>query len=504
MPRTERVLLALVFVVYCAVTVSGAVAHEPWWDEAQAWLVARDAPLTDLFAHVLRYEGHPPLWYLILAVPAKLGLPYWWLKVAGLLGGAASAFLLLFAFPRVPIYVRILAPFAFFVAYQYTIVARSYVLLLPLLLLLARMYDRRHEHPGRFAALLILLSHVSAHGFAIACTLAAVFAFDLWRRRVARPPRRALVRAGVAFFVSTLLFLAVLWPPAIPPTSAAHLHSPFTALRHSQIVTSMVVPLFWSPSDLTESPTMAVIAVLTSLTALTVLVAWLFRSGAGAAFTVPMLGVYAIFLRYYAVWHEGIEFGLLLFAAFVAFERTAGKRRGALDTAVRIVLVLLLLRHAQWTVQSLRYDLLYDATGSRRTAAFLRTQHFDRGQLFGAGNGVLEIQPYFPSNVFDNFGFRDRAYWNYSPENPWPYAQFTSESRRDMDRWFSALLRDEPESIVYSAGPLEDEIYAGRLFRNPRYRRLVSFSGSTFWKDEPMRLMSFHVFRRSDLVPATR
>jgi hypothetical protein len=503
MPRNERVLLALVFGLHCAATIAGAITHEPWWDEAQSWLIARDAPLGELFSHVLRYEGHPPLWYLLLAIPARLGLPYWWLKVIGVLGGATSAFLLLFGFPRVPVFIRILAPFSLFVAYQYTVVARSYVLILPLLLLIARMYERRHEHPGRFALLLVLLSHVSVHGFAIACGLAALFLADIWRRRIPAPPRRALIPAAAAFVVSSLLLIALLWPPPVAPSTAAHLHSPFQLQRHSQIVTSIVTPMFFPPWS-EETPAEAVSFVIVALVALTILIAWFFRSGSGAAFTIPALAAYTIFLRHYAPWHEGIVFALILFAAFIAFGRRGPERRGLLGVAAQLVLILLLARHAQWTFQSLSYDLTSDATGSRRAAEFIRRQGLDRRQLFGAGGGVVEIQPYFDSNVFGNFGSRNRAYWEYSPRNPWPYAQFTPGSREQMERWFGELLRVQPEFIVYAGGNLEDELYAPRLFRNPSYRRVASFGGSTFWKDEPQRLQSFHVFQRADLAAAAR
>ena len=38
--------------------------HEPWADEAQAWLIARDCSGVELLFQRLRYEGHPGLWYL--------------------------------------------------------------------------------------------------------------------------------------------------------------------------------------------------------------------------------------------------------------------------------------------------------------------------------------------------------------------------------------------------------------------------------------------------------
>ena len=48
--------------------------HEIWRDEAQAWLIARDTPLKDLFS-VLKHEGHPAGWFLLLMPFAKAGLP---------------------------------------------------------------------------------------------------------------------------------------------------------------------------------------------------------------------------------------------------------------------------------------------------------------------------------------------------------------------------------------------------------------------------------------------
>ncbi len=485
MPRFERVLLALIFLVYCAATIAGAAHHEPWWDEAQAWLIARDTPLPDLFTHEFRYEGHPPLWYLLLAIPAKLGLPYASMKVIALLAGAASAFLLLFGFPRVPLYIRALAPFTLFVLYQYTIVARSYVLILPLLLLIARMWDERFERPGRFALLLILLSNVSVHGFAIACAFAALY--------VLKSRRASFV---IPFAINTILLVVVLWPPK-DNTSYIHHKSPLDPARHSQVVTAIVPALFWT-SDADEEPLEAVTKVAAALIALTILVAWIFRRGAGLPFTLALFGVYGVTLRYYSMWHEGLFFFAILFGALLAFARP---QRGALSIAARVVLVLLLLRHVEWAARSLAYDLRWDVTGSARTAAYIREQGLDRKQLYGTGAALVEVQPYFPRNILDNYRNDERAYWEWSSRNRWPYVAFTPKSRAEMEQWIARQMADRPEYVVYGGGLLEDEIYAALLFRNPQYRRMASFGGYTYWKDKPNWLISFHVFRRADMPP---
>ena len=63
----------LAYILMLAFTVPW---HEPWNDEAQSWLLARDVSLPQLLFHALRYESHPPLWYLILWIPTHLHIGY--------------------------------------------------------------------------------------------------------------------------------------------------------------------------------------------------------------------------------------------------------------------------------------------------------------------------------------------------------------------------------------------------------------------------------------------
>jgi hypothetical protein len=51
----------IVFAVWATLLAIVTTFHEPWFDEAQAWLIARDATLTQLFTSITHYEGHPPL-----------------------------------------------------------------------------------------------------------------------------------------------------------------------------------------------------------------------------------------------------------------------------------------------------------------------------------------------------------------------------------------------------------------------------------------------------------
>ena len=80
------------WLLYSTIVVLAVRRHEPWADEAQAWLIARDSTLVQLWTSLGRYEGTPPLWHTLLQALQGLGLPYDLLNLfsAALAGRSAS------------------------------------------------------------------------------------------------------------------------------------------------------------------------------------------------------------------------------------------------------------------------------------------------------------------------------------------------------------------------------------------------------------------------------
>src|SRR5205807_46535 len=138
--------------------------HEPWFDEAQAWLLGRDTTLWDLLAHRLRYEGTPGLWHALLWLAAHAGLPFSGLWLISATLAVAGAFVILTRAPF-PYWLRVGTVFSYFVAYQYAIVARSYALDLVLIPLIAARFAERLRRPVLYGVLLGLAANANAHSF---------------------------------------------------------------------------------------------------------------------------------------------------------------------------------------------------------------------------------------------------------------------------------------------------------------------------------------------------
>lgn len=155
------------------------LAHEPWFDEALAWLIAKDSTVWEILFEAPHYEGHPGLWHLVLMPFAKCGAPYEFSLslVSFIFSGAAIALLLWKApFKRI---IRLLMPFTYFLFYQYSVVSRPYCMMMLAFALIAMFYNGRKEKPGRFILSLAFLCATSAYGVVIAGGLCIAWLIQL-------------------------------------------------------------------------------------------------------------------------------------------------------------------------------------------------------------------------------------------------------------------------------------------------------------------------------------
>ena len=197
-----------------AVVVGFAIHfHEPWADEAQAWEIARSSSLAGM-VHLLGYEGSPGLWHLLLWCLNRLHVSYagmHWFSGLIAVGGVAT---LLFwsPFPR---WLKLALPFTFFLAFQYAVVARSYVLAPVGLFLLACLWKRRFERPIAVAVILGLMANIALHLAMFSAGFAICYAIELWRirRREQQIPARPLTLAVLLLAGFYLLAIVSARPP---------------------------------------------------------------------------------------------------------------------------------------------------------------------------------------------------------------------------------------------------------------------------------------------------
>lgn len=175
--KLKRIFCFEFFVVsiYMIFTFITLMLHEPWFDEAQSWMIAKELDVLGIISQ-MKFEGHSALWSLILHLFVKLGFNYniqnifvWFLSVLGVI----------FFMYKVNISKLIKVPFLFTIGsiYYCSVFARPYVLIFLIFLLLLYYYDKRYEHPFIVSILLLILSnaHLMVMGF-----LGALFLIELY------------------------------------------------------------------------------------------------------------------------------------------------------------------------------------------------------------------------------------------------------------------------------------------------------------------------------------
>jgi len=445
----NRVPIALTLASYALLVAFTIPRHEPWADEAQSWLLARDSSLVHLWGTLLHYEGTPGLWQTLLHLLMRLGLGYSaYSVVSGVLGLVAAYLILRYA--PLPLFIRILLPFTYFLCYQYAVIARSYALIAPLLFGIAALYPQAERRAWPMTLLLIALAGVSVHGFLISiCIWITVYI------------RKRLSVAALAYGLALVFFLASSWPAKdvafAEHRSLGNLH------LLPQVLKAGLAAAFaghWIPS-------LALIALSAPL---------LWRGGGWLFFALASAALFLFGTIVYAqLWHFGILFLVWLFALWISAYKT---RLGA---PALVALLAAIAVQCYWTASAVRYDWVQTYSGSRAAAAYFGPAP---GEIYAIGYSTVAVQPYFPSNIYSDY--QTGAYWDWS--------------RRNTANDPAALVasRRRAQVLVGYKNLAEKQQWTG-LLALLGYSLTRHFDGATFWQTRIFEMESFDLYRQTSM-----
>jgi hypothetical protein len=211
--RLERALLVAVWALQLAIMLGVAAHHEPWRDEADVWLFARDAP-PSAWLSFLKHSGTSGLWHLLVAPLTRWGLPYASINVLSVAIVSTGVAIFLRHAP-LPFVLKLLIPFGVLPLHEYGVVARSYGLSFTLLMATCAVLGARRQRPLLAGSLIALLANTNAHSLLLAAGLGLFWLFETWR---ARPPGGPLVPRAVGIGMALalaggLLSIWILLPP---------------------------------------------------------------------------------------------------------------------------------------------------------------------------------------------------------------------------------------------------------------------------------------------------
>jgi hypothetical protein len=491
--------------------------HEPWFDEAQAWLIARDASPFELLTSITHYEGHPPIWFLVLMPFAKLGLPFeWGLKAANFIIATTAMGLLIFKapFPRI---VRCTIPFTYFFFYQYGVISRTYSMMMLGFVLSAIYYKDRNIKPFRFSASLALVCGSSLYGMVICAGIALVWLGELWREYdLLRGIRRFVSSRPFYALLSLLVFNILLAASAYPPADTYALNA---VVAKSEDMSWLFYMLLIAPADAFFTSFFSASAandifqyLVCGLVSAVIIILLLEVAKAArmrALFLVPYL-FFILFggLVYFWDHHIGI---LLMFYVFIMW-CCLDQLQLRLETLFRnnkpfrylglAFITLAMLSTLRWSAIASINDIALNYGTGREAARFILDHRLDQLDIVAAwrvfentttGQNYedyaytegIPTMAYFNKNIFFNFN-RQAGNQRY----------LTHRIDTDGLKTRKLIAARQPEVLFtnsFAQFTLGEEIKVGD------YALVKSVHGNDIWKDEVDTYRLF-IFLRKDLL----
>jgi hypothetical protein len=394
--------------------------HEPWSDEAQSWQLARSLSLPDLFVKYVRYEGSPGLWHLLLWALSRLHVSYSGLHwICGAIAVASTSLLVFYSpFPR---YLRLILPFTYFLAFQYAIIARSYVLVPWMLFLLAFWW---RKGPLRIAILLGLLANVSLHASVISGGLAIVYAIEQYRHRRSwdSVQRRKLLYCALIILGFYAIAIWTAWPAQDMPLSRVRGESRgFLLHAIESLVGGICQPWllsipFW------------------------IVMGWWFRARKCLVYLLPVAFFSAFSGAVFAAWwHMGLLVPLILCLLWITWPESE-PRTASYAVAGRLALIYMAGVQALWLAFAVSYDHFHAFAPDLEAAQFLKPYVLKGARIAVTSDYCKETQafnsvgilPYFDRPIFLN---QPGEFWWWSANNQ-------TEAR------FVQLLPTHPDIVV--------------------------------------------------------
>ncbi len=473
-PAPARFALALALVYACLVAV-GLAHHEMWRDELQAWLVVRDSRSIPELLRNLKYEGHPPLWYLILSALQGISpSPVIMQVVNGIVATAAVWVMARYApFPRLA---KVLLALGYFLLYEYGAVSRSYALGVLLIFIACALFPSRRAHYLALGAALALLAHTSVLGVVLALGFAAALVVKrlVPAEREARPsdPQLAVVMGLLALGVVTAVLQ--IRPPTdsgIPPDWRTNFDLA-VLIRTGKTFGEGLFPRFplavhWWNRPFTVLPGSWLLIL--ALTAAVVIwaVAALARRPAALAFYVTATGGLLGF--FYVMVTGSINHHGYFFVALVAALWLGDLRRN------HPVFTGILAWQAVAGLVAMALDYRYPFSAGREVAVWLRREGLERSPLVGAddyslapilGYGRLNRAFYPQGERFGSF-----VVWDTARNAPVSDSAVVSQAGR------LALKERQPVVLVLNHR-LDSTVTPGRT-----PEPLREFTGATIWNE---------------------
>lgn len=382
----------VIFLIFIILSLFVGSFHEPWADEAQSWIIARDASVGEIIWDISRYEGTFPLWFLTLKFFISIGLRYEYIYIVPTIISSLGLFVFLKKVDA-PKYVKVLLPFTYYVFFQYTVVSRSYCYLFLAFSWWASIYKDRLNKKLNYILSLIFMSFISLHGMIMSLVFGITFLIEIIKGKQIKKAIFPYCLLGISWIVEVI----ILMPRSDLYMNVAALYS------FKSIIMSIIDTL------VTGTNTFYIIynwIVFIIFVVFALHLIWAKNKDILISLVSLIIFSYAIRLVSH---HLGIFFLLIIFGVICNYDdiKVKCKHFDKLFSAVLILYVI----YAVWTGIN---DINKPYSGAKEMAQYIALKGYNEEEIYAFGYENVPIQAYFEEKIFANW---DETIYRWKADN---------------------------------------------------------------------------------------
>ena len=205
--KTDKIMY-ISLAVWILITALRIVFHQPWYDEAHAYMMSQQLSLIDIIAQ-MKYEGHTFIWYLLMMPFAKADL---WYPYPMLILNWLFMFCAMIIFwkkaPFHPI-TKIIISFSYPFLAQLPVIARCYTIGVLFMFILTDLYFNKLKCPLVYSTCLIICANTSVMALFSATAFGIIFVIDMIKGALDGIVSRKDFR--ISFSILALGAVLILW-----------------------------------------------------------------------------------------------------------------------------------------------------------------------------------------------------------------------------------------------------------------------------------------------------
>ena len=404
--KKDTILNVLIFILFAVLTFVVGIHHEPWADEAQAWLIARNCTIPEMILNVLKYEGHPILWFAILRVLNFIHYPYKFFFIVPWIASCIGVYLLIFK-SKMPSIIKYLFPFTYFIFYQSAVIGRNHSLFFPILMGIAVIYKDRLRHPYLYSLLLILTASISAYSFVIAFGLLCFFIFDIFKSKRCSIKEFLPALAVLLCMIFTALYLIKPADYNFYPNLNLMRLNPFRVVYITARGYFNIVPL----------SSVLVCQMIATLLVYIFCAKTFCKTKRQLLFYTMMNLMLAVVVTALVCkpWHVAYFIITLIFICSVLAEENNIRQYPFKSNEVFYIMMLFIFSmHIFWSWECSLFDIQKEYSASRSVAKFIKENNLNSQNIIGFGYKTVAIQPYFNENIYVNYD--KESFWKWQKD----------------------------------------------------------------------------------------